>query len=220
MDDSRLAKQVFLWDKSLNDKKILSTWSNEVKSIFDNCNLNIDFNFNVKQVVSSMKKEFIIQQNKFLELECQEKPKLRTFILFKDFNLEPAYITKPLTFFQRRMISKIRLGCLPIRLETGRYSIPRLPESKRTCLVCKDLLTDIQPDSELDPIESEYHYLFDCLAYRTECETWLGKMTLPPDFNLLDLNYKLKIVLNDPCNVKSTAQFITHAYNIRSKILN
>jgi hypothetical protein len=146
MADTRLANQILLWDKALNDQKIVSTWSNEVKNIFDSCNLSLCFehNFNLQDVISSMKAAFIPQQNQYLKAECQAKPKLRTFILFKNFDSEPAYTTKPLSFFQRRMMAKLRLGCLPIRLETGRYSIPRLPENERTCLVCKDsLLVDI-----------------------------------------------------------------------------
>ena len=122
------------------------------------------------------------------------------------------------------MMAKTRLGCLPIRIETGRYSIPKLPESERKCLVCKNLSQSIDygpldgPNS--GPVESEIHYLFTCGAYKTERDIWYDKMTLPPDFNLLSVESKLKIVLNDPCNVKATSIFITNAYNTRSKILN
>ena len=138
-------------------------------------------------------------------------------MLFKDFTAEPAYISKPLTFFQRRMLAKTRLGCLPIRLETGRYSIPRLPERERSCLVCKSSLVDVNPGNE--PIESEIHFLFFCNSYKAERNLWHSKMNLPDDFFLLTINEKLKFVLNDPCNVKLTAQFILNAYNIRTKIL-
>ena len=122
------------------------------------------------------------------------------------------------------MLRKTRLGCLPIRLETGRYLIPKLPESERICLVCENLnqLIDMNPSNgpRFEPIESETHYLFTCGAYKIERDIWYNKMTLPPDFNLLPVEQKLKIVLNDPCNVKATSQFITNAYSIRSKILN
>ena len=33
MDDERLTKQIFLWDKALNDSNLVSTWSNEAKLI-------------------------------------------------------------------------------------------------------------------------------------------------------------------------------------------
>ena len=121
----------------------------------------------------------------------------------------PSYIVKPISFHQRRLFAKTRLGCLPIRLETGRYTIPRLPEHERTCLVCKN-----------DLIESESHYLFSCSAYSSERDEWFSIMTLPYNFDEMTTENKLKVVLNDPINVKMTANFIVNSYYIRSKILN
>ena len=122
------------------------------------------------------------------------------------------------------MMAKTRLGCLPLRLETGRYSIPRLPENQRKCLVCKsNQLIAINPTNNPtndDPVESEKHYLFDCSAYKAERDVWFSKMTLPSDFSVLPIESKLKVVLNEPSNVKLTSQFITNSFNIRSRILN
>ena len=219
MDDKRLTKQIFLWDKTLNDAGLVSTWSNEVKSLFNDCNLSQIFSsnssFHLKQTVKSMKESFFAIQKQFLAAKCAQKPKLRTFVLFKDFTAEPAYITKPLTFFQRRMVAKTRLGCLPLRLETGRYSIPRLPEIERKCLVCKPN----QADHAIEPVECEIHFLFYCDPYKAERDLWFSKMNLPNDFLNLSIDKRLKLVLNDPSNVKFTAQFILNAYNTRSKIL-
>ena len=149
-------------------------------------------------------------------------------MLFKMFQEQPAYISKPLTFHQRRSIAKTRLGCLPVRLETGRYSIPRLPEEERVCLVCKPpnlpQLVVVDPPSDPEPaqvlpVETEAHFLFSCVAYNVERELWFSKMCLPIDFETLPLESKLKTVLNDPSNVKATSTFITNSFNARSKIL-
>ena len=225
MDGSKLTKQIYTWDRTLNDRNIVNTWSNEVKSIFSNSGLLATFEanspFSMELTVPTLKSSFKLKQQEYLSSECAEKPKLRTFMLFKDFQEPPAYITKPLTFHQRRMVAKTRLGCLPLRLETGRYSIPRLPEVERTCKVCRNQnqLVVIQPTNTDDPVESEIHFLFFCPTYTTERDLWLSKMTLPTNFIELPTNIKLKIVLNDPLNVKFTAQFITNSFNIRSKIL-
>ena len=225
MDGSKLTKQIYTWDRTLNDRNIVNTWSNEVKSIFSNSGLLATFEanspFSMELTVPTLKSSFKLKQQEYLSSECAEKPKLRTFMLFKDFQEPPAYITKPLTFHQRRMVAKTRLGCLPLRLETGRYSIPRLPEVERTCKVCRNQnqLVVIQPTNTDDPVESEIHFLFFCPTYTTERDLWLSKMTLPTNFIELPTNIKLKTVLNDPLNVKFTAQFITNSFNIRSKIL-
>ena len=39
MDNDKLTKQIYLWDRVLNDNKIVNTWSTEVKLIFEQCNL-------------------------------------------------------------------------------------------------------------------------------------------------------------------------------------
>ena len=107
-------------------------------------------------------------------------PKLRTLNLFKDFQEQPSYITKPLTFHHRRMLARTRLGCLPLRVETGRYSVPRLPEHMRTCLVCRapDQLVDVN-GVEFGPVETETHFLYECEAYSAERGIWFGKIILP-----------------------------------------
>ena len=222
MDDSRLTKRVYLWDKALNDREIVSTWSSEIKNIFQDCNLDLLYTvncpFELKFIVSNVTSKFKQKQSEYLKTACSEKPKLRTFVLFKIFDETPSFILKSLSFHERRMMSKLRLGCLPIRIETGRYSIPRVPEDQRTCLVCKFDLETTNP--LLDKIESEIHYLFACQVYSTERDEWFSKMTLPVDFDHLTLQQKLNIVLNDPCNVKLTAKFIKIAFDLRNKILN
>ena len=135
------------------------------------------------------------------------------------------------------MLAKVRLGCLPIRLETGRYSIPRLTEASRTCLLCEGLQADVgqlvhvaappgpgevrEAEQEVHgPIESEEHFLFHCIAYEKDRAQWFRKLNLPPNFNTLDLGKQLDLVLNDPENVKFTSNFILTAFNLRNNILN
>ena len=161
-----LTKRIFMWDKELNDRNLVSTWCKEIKNIFSSCNLNDLYannnSLDIKNVVSDMKEKFKIMQNNYLSTECAEKPKLRTFMKFKDFNEPPAYIFKSFPFHHRRMIAKIWLGFLPIRLETAQYSIPRIPEGERNCLICKNYATYPTNDPVLYHLESEINYL-QCL---------------------------------------------------------
>ena len=48
---------------------------------------------------------------------------------------------------------------------------------------------------------------------------WLRNLKLPENFAEEEASEKLKVVLNDPENVKPTGQFIIDAYNYRSKIV-
>ena len=225
MGNDKLTKQIYLWDRVLNENKIVNTWSTEVKSIFEQCNLLGTYAsnsaFSLKPTLSTITSLLELKQIEYLKEECEAKPKMRTFISFKDFQGQPSYITKPLNFHHRRMFARTRLGCLPLRIETGRYSVPRLPEDQRTCLVCQqsDQLVNVGVDGDRDPVESEGHFLFFCVAYEAERGVWYGKMNLPENFVDLSIEHKLKIVLNDPANVKPTAIFITDAFNLRSTLL-
>ena len=120
------------------------------------------------------------------------------------------YTNLTLSFFQRRILGKFRLGCLPLHLKTGRYQVPRLPEDQRICLTC---------DTDSD-IENESHFMFKCSAYKDERDSWLSKMTLPDNFMDQSDADKFKVVLNNPANIKHTANFILTAFNLRGKMIN
>ena len=47
----------------------------------------------------------------------------------------------------------------------------------------------------------------------------MSRANIPENFYHLSLAERLKIVFNEPENVKITAQFIIDAYNVRSKII-
>ena len=217
-------KKIMLWDKSLNEAKLVNTWFNEVKSIFSDCNLLSVFEtgvrFNKQEILSNKRSTLLVKQRCLLEQECKEKTKLRTFLLFKDFKDEPAYIGKPLSFHQRRILAKTRLGCLPLRIETGRYSRPRLREDERVCLACKpDTLIDTNDSDMQQPVESEVHFMFSCAAYRGERDHWYSRMEKPENFENLSVGDKLKIALNSGPNVKLTSQFLLSAFDKRSLLL-
>ena len=57
-----------------------------------------------------------------------------------------------LTEKYRTVITRWRLSCHSLRIETGRYQRPRLPRNERTCIICNTL-------------EDEHHALFQCSAH-------------------------------------------------------
>ena len=202
MDDSRLTKQIFNWDKSFSEMQNLPTWSSEVKSILSDHNLIQYFEgngpINGQSVITKLKESMSVHQNVKLKAMCLAKPKLRTFVTFKEFGTTPSYILMPMSFILRKYLALARLSNLAIRMETGRF------ERK-----CKENL-----------IENESHLIFQCETYHNLRQNWLSKVVLPQNFQELEASQKLKIVLNDSKNVKITAQFILDAYNVRSKIVN
>ena len=94
------------------------------------------------------------------------------------------------------ILSKVRLGILPIRLETARYLRPALLENERLCY-CQSGET-----------EYEHHVLFSCHEYGNLRAAWLKKLSKPDNFLTLPQSEKFKLVLNKPENVRHTAQFV------------
>ena len=146
------------------------------------------------------------KQQELVQTECQGKPKLRTFVMFKDFQTLPPHVGKPLSFIERKTISKLRLGILPIRLETARYLRPVVPENERLCY-CNS-----------GEIESEFYVLFKCQMYNNLREAWLSKLTKPENFSRLPPQDKLKLVLNKPENVRLTAQYLVSVMDLRRQL--
>ena len=196
---------------SKNNSSQIETWSSEVKDILQNHNLSSIYEqrqiFPFKSTIESLKSSMKKMQIDIVKSECEKKPKLRSFLAFKDFSSLSSHVGKPLTFLERKMISKLRLGILPLRIETGRYERPILPEAQRLCYC------------QMGIIESEYHALFECKMYNELREMWRSKLVLPDNFDNLPVNCKLDQVLNIAGNVRHTSKFLVSLMDLR-RLLN
>ena len=90
------------------------------------------------------------------------KPKLRTYKLFKhDFSTE-SYLYFNFPKWKRSILAQFRLGILPLNIKTGRYKLMKDKQGKfrrtkpeeRLCLVCNSGLT-----------EDKSHFLLECSYY-------------------------------------------------------
>ena len=85
-----------------------------------------------------------------------ENNKLRTYSTIKEaFALEPYLTQSPLSI--RRDITRLRISCHPLSIETGRYSKPKIPVENRLCEMCN-----------INCVEDEYHMLLVCPFYSNE----------------------------------------------------
>ena len=212
MNETRLTKKIVNWDQKFSAILNLPTWFSEVENLFQIHNLEPFFSLNhdFKQdqlILDQMKQSMSIKQAVELKNRCESMPKLRTFNSFRIFGTTPSYINMPLSFIQRKYLAQIRLSSLPIRIETGRYERPKLPEHARFCPACSD---DVS-------VENEEHYIFYCKTYQDIRKIWLGKIKVPENFQQLVLSEKFRLIFEEPQNVKVTAKFLIDAYNLRSK---
>ena len=205
---NRLLYKVYKWDYGLNESMDIKTWSSEVKCILQEHGMEQIFIrqdlFPVKRTVEELQQSMHQRQLARIQEECHSKPKLRTFVIFKDFSSLAPHIAKPLRFEERRILSKLRLGTLPLRIESARYARPIIPETERVCY-CNS-----------GDIETEYHVLFQCHKYALLRQNWLDKLCIPHNFLDLSQREKFNHVLNNPSNVRPTAKYLLSLMDIRS----
>ena len=97
---------------------------------------------------------------------------------------------------------------LHLRVETGRFSRPRLEPEERICLTCNN-----------GQVEDESHFLLHCDTYQEYRQRLFGFIPNIADFNLLPDTDKLKFLLNDQSIIKQTSRFIVDSYEHRSTII-
>ena len=83
------------------------------------------------------------------QIRCEAKPKLRTYITMKNSLETEKYVRYNLNRKERSYLAQLRLGILPLRIETGRYE--NLAIDKRTCQLCAS-----------GEVENEEHFLLKC----------------------------------------------------------
>ena len=171
MNQSRLNRTVFLYDKNTPGH----SWSRIVKKILKDYNLLRYWNENQPVPLDLVKTKIDEQFHNDWEQHCATKPKLRTYILFKDDTNVATHIKCNVPKYERSLISQLRLGILPLRIETGRFS--NLDVQDRTCLVCNT-----------GKVEDENHFLFECNNYLDERNRLIQDIGV----NLTNLNIKEK----------------------------
>ena len=126
MDNKRLTKRIFLADMSRSKFGTVDCWSTEVSKILDSNGLGhyLHLPGNKEDIISSLTNSLLSNDKMIYMNSCLNYPKLRTYIKINDFFENNNYLYKPLTFSQKSFLAKFRLGILPLRLETGRYSHP------------------------------------------------------------------------------------------------
>ena len=139
-------------------------------------------------------------------MEATTKSKLRTFIHIYNYDHPGTLINANLSRLQRSLVTKFKVGVLPIRLETGRYK--GLGEEKRTCELCLS-----------GEIENELHFIFKCTsleASRNKIISLLHKR-IKGVSEMKDIEI-LKVMLQEE-HVKEFASGLVTMYEHRKELL-
>ena len=209
MDDTRLTKRVFLWDKAFRK----GTWSKDVEHILRESNLAhliCDEPLNIMSktdIIKSVENSLLNKQVTQWKKDVASQSKLRFYRIFKDeLNVE-KFVTINLPIAHRSILSQLRYGILPLRVETGRYC--NMPLNDRLCQFC-----------DRREVESELHFLFYCPLYQTARETFYTSMNaLLPNFDNLSDKEKLQSLFSQSNFIRKFASYVDNCYRKRSSVL-
>ena len=120
------------------------SWESNIYDIFESVN-KLDINDLEIKLADIMHNEW---SNKL-----PSKPKLRTYSLFKNEMKTEEYILSNIPKCKQSLLCQLRIGILPLEIETGRYTRKKVED--RICKLCK-----------LD-IEDEIHFVCVCPKLQT-----------------------------------------------------
>ena len=151
MSENRWPKSVVKWDISLK----ASGWADQLGQILDLAGMSRDMTKFEKVDLDVLEKNLLKHNEHRWLLEAYSKSKLRTYIHLYDPDTTRDIVTANLSRPARSIVTKLKIGVLPLHLETGRWK--DTPLENRTCRTCDDEL-----------LESELHFLMHCDALKDE----------------------------------------------------
>ena len=200
MEDTRLTKHVFIYDYRSN---VRNTWCYNALQIFTEIDMKHVYDSqqlcNIDEICDKLVAKYVSDwQN-----QIKAKPKLRFYRYFKNEPATELYVKSNLSTYERSCLAQLRLGILPIEVETGRYN--SVPYENRKCKLCN-----------LDEIGDELHLLFRCTNFNDARNVWLNQIDINLETYGSDKSELLKEVFTFP---RQTAKYICKCMDIRRNTL-
>ena len=203
-----------------SENEFFSCWTNEIKQIVSRNNmLFVTDSYSPKQVINILQESLYNKDVQMFRNQCAQSPKLRTYVKlyspFTDHNYTIQYTRMCLPFIIRKRIAQIRLGVLPIRVETDRYLKNRTPAESRYCLQpnCQNTL---QNDNNNLKIEDEIHFLCQCNEYQNIRNDLYSRIEMT-GFNNFSDEEKFRYLLTSKTAIKMVGQCIIDMFDKSQK---
>ena len=202
MEPTRLTKQMFIYDYQGKFKR---SYCNEVMTMLDSVNLKHIYDNQLAIPLGLLKQKMLSKNNQVWAESIQRKPKLRFYRKFKNEISTESYTLMNIDCVRRSYLAQLRLGILPLSIETGRFR--GIPKNERCCLICNN-----------NSIEDEIHFLFQCQGYNDIRTDWFKSINMNVTQLTNDINFKdaLKQIFKYP---RQTSKYIVNAMDIRRSFL-
>ena len=201
LDNTSLTKQVFEWDM---DRK-RDNWSADMEHLFDLVDMTDIFERKSPCNLDLVSRKLFLLMQEEWEKSLPSKPKLRTYIKFKETLKTEEYVKVCLSRMQRSLLAQFRSGILPLYVETGRYRGIQL--ENRICVLCTK-----------QEIEDECHFLCKCDFYYDLRKSLYESVTNRcPEFVTKSSDEKFVYLMSYEC--KLVAKYIQNAWLKRREAL-
>ena len=220
MPDDRLTKKIFIYDQYfMQQNPNLQCWSSEIKQIIIRNNLVFSVDtVPPKLLCKNLENILLTKDVAMFKTQCAKSPKLRTYnSLFSPFDgqcLAENFTRLCLPFIVRKRLSQLRLGVLPLRVETDRYQRVKIDASERFCKQPKCTNNDVSVAVKTFEVENEFHFLVKCREYDQLRYVLFSHLSCP-EFDQLNDQNKFCFMLTRPHVARLVGQFIIDAFDLR-----
>ncbi len=201
MEESRLTRKIFDHEYKLCS----NNWCEEIKLLLTKYGQQYAFNHKTKCDIDRIENGLENLYKEEWKNSILLKPKLRTYILFKDNYDTEDYVKYCLPRLQRSLLAQIRCGVLPLHIEIGRFR--GLKPEERLCILCI-----------MRKIEDEFHFVCECTAYLNMREE-LYRCVQAKNEHFTNMDNKDKFVWLMKNEWKLLAKYLEKAWNERSKLI-
>ena len=198
LDSSLLANKVFLYCVEQASVRC-KNWCYRITVFFakiEHDQLVCHQDFRVRQLLNSVDKKlqayFLMQWKQKLQSDISVAGveaggnKLRTYRTFKENYGEEQYVRIITQKKYRSAYAKFRCGVAPIKIETCRYGLNRVPVNERLCETC-------------NLVEDEIHVLLHCSMYDDIRDTLFADIcNIKRDFCDLTVDSQFILIMSDP----------------------
>ena len=119
-----------------------------------------------------------------------------------------------LPFIVRKRLSQLRLGALPLRVETDRYQRVKIDASERFCKQPKCTNNDVSAAVKTFEVENEFHFLLKCKQYDQLRIVLFSRLSCP-EFDQLNDQNKFCYMLTRTSVARIVGQFLIDAFDNR-----
>jgi hypothetical protein len=212
MDEDRIPKALFRSEH----RKDIGGWCSDVESILDQIGLKLVYDEGIVCDLRECERRLReLLETEFLQ-DIQAKPKLRSYIKFKqNFATEP-YISMGLSRERRSLLGQLRCGILPLEIERGRFrihkdkdtgQIRKLKLEERICRMCS-----------LGELEDELHFVCVCPKYEV-CRNIMIRQVQQGNNSFIEMTAEGRFIylLQNCC--KELSNYLKDAWHIRKRAL-